>query len=123
MAEADLGNILEDDLTGWGWAIELTNPSSKTETLTGYSNDISQVVDPDTGVVVSGRSASISIRIQSLYDKGLEIPRGIVDSSSKPWIVKFDDINGVAYTFKVAESNPDRALGVVTCVLEAYSDT
>ena len=90
--------------------------------LIGYSNDISQVVDPDTGMIVSGRSASISIRISTLVLAGMSMPKGIADTNLKPWIVKFKDINLNPFTFKVQQSNPDRTLGIVTLLLELYND-
>lgn len=122
-AEADLGVILEDNSTGFGWPITLTDPSGSTGNgpLTGSSNDISQVVDPETGQVVSGRSASVALRVSSIFGAGFNaLPVGIADSNSKPWLVTFDDINGNSHTFKVIQSNPDRGLGLVTCILEAY---
>lgn len=119
-AEADLAFILEDSVSGFGYPITLTDPSGKTDTFTGFSDDIAQVIDPDTGQAVSGRLASAALRISTLYNKGFTLPKGIADTGSKPWILQFDDINGLPYTFKVSESNPDRAAGVVVCLLEAY---
>ena len=86
----DIQNILEDSTTGFGWDIRLTDPDQNFEDLIGFSNDISSVIDPDTGVVVSGRSATVAIHLNSI--KTLSIPKGIVDSSLKPWLVKFNDI-------------------------------
>lgn len=120
IAEADLAVILEDSDTGFGWSIKVTDPNGKTEPLTGFSDDISQVIDPDTGQAISGRLASVSLRTSSILALGLELPKGIADSKIKPWIIEFDDINGTAHKFKVTQSNPDRALGLVTCLLEAY---
>lgn len=121
LAEMDLGLIVEDADTGFGWAITLTDPSGNTGSFTGLSDDIAQVIDPDTGQAVSGRLASIAIRISTLYTQGYALPQGIADASNKPWVVEFEDINGQPYKFKVQQSNPDRALGLVTCILEAYS--
>jgi hypothetical protein len=120
LAETDLGLILEDSSTGFGWSIIVTDPAGTSRTLTGFSDDIAQVIDPDTGQAVSGRLASVALRTSSLIAAGLTLPRGIADSGSKPWVVEFDDINGSAYKFKVSQSNPDRALGLVTCLLELY---
>ena len=120
LAEADLGTILEDGTTGFGWPITLTDPTGKVGSFTGFSDDIAQVIDPDTGQAVSGRLASVALRISTIYAKGFELPRAIADSNSKPWIVQFDDINGNAYKFKIAQSNPDRAIGMLVCVLELY---
>ena len=119
-AETDLGIILEDDAYGFGWPITVTDPDGNTGDLTGFSNDISQLIDPDTGQAVSGRLASIAIRIGLLTSKGLGLPKGVADATIKPWIVVFNDINGNSFTFKVSQSNPDRALGMVNCLLELY---
>lgn len=119
-AEQDLGVILEDGVYGFGWPITVTDPDGVFGTLTGFSDDISQLIDPDTGEAVSGRLASAVVRISSLVSKGLGLPVAIADASRKPWIVQFDDINGNAFTFKVQQSNPDRALGIVSMLLEVY---
>ena len=121
-AELDLEAILEDSVGGFGWPVVLTSPTGVETPLTGSSNDISQVIDPDTGEAVSGRSASVALRISSIYAAGhTELPKAIFDSASKPWLVTFDDITGNPYTFKVVQSNPDRALGLITLVLELYA--
>ena len=122
LAEQDLGHIVEDGATGFGWPITITDPdgNSSSGPLTGLSNDISQIIDPDTGQAVSGRAASIAIRISTLYEEGFVLPQGIADTSIKPWTVEFEDINGLAYTFKITSTNPDRAIGLVTCTLEEY---
>jgi hypothetical protein len=120
LAERDLGGILEDAATGFGWPITLTDPAGNTASLVGFSNDIAQTIDPGTGEVISGRMASMSLRLSSLYAAGLAIPTATPERNSKPWLVQFDDINGVPYSFTIKNSNPDRALGVVACVLEGY---
>jgi len=119
-AEADLAFILEDEVYGFGYSITVTDPDGSVGDLTGFSNDISQVIDPDTGQAVSGRLASAALRISSLTAAGLALPVGIADTTGKPWLIQFDDINGNPFTFKVSQSNPDRALGVVICLLELY---
>ena len=121
-AEQDLAFILEDDVAGFCWPITVTDPkgNENSQPLVGSSSDIAQVIDPDTGQAVSGRLASVTLRLSSLTAAGLGMPQGIADSKKKPWVVVFDDINGASYTFKVKNSNPDRALGVVVCILEEY---
>lgn len=118
----DIKNILEDIDTGFGWAVTIIDPDGVSGDLTGYSNDIAQTIDPDTGVAVSGRTASIAVHFSSLSAVGLGLPEGVSDSSLKPWIVEFNDIAGDSYTFKVSESIPDRAAGVVVCLLEVYDN-
>lgn len=123
LAEQDLGGILEDDAYGFGWPITLTDPAGLSDnTLIGFSDDISQTIDPDTGELVNGRLASVALRISTLIAAGFtDLPRGVADSTLKPWTVVFNDINGNAYTFKVKQGNPDRALGVIACILEEYT--
>lgn len=121
-AEADLADILEEETAGFGRAITITDPSGTSETFTGFTNDIAQIIDPDTGQAVSGRLANATVRISSLIASGLGLPQGIADESLKPWVVQFDDINGNPFTFKVSKSNPDRALGVVSLELELYDN-
>lgn len=120
LAESDLSFIVEDGATGFGWDITLTDPSGNTGSFTGLSDDIAQVIDPETGQAVSGRLASIALRTSTLLAEGFTMPVGIADASVKPWLVEFEDINGLPYKFKVTQSNPDRALGLVTCLLETY---
>ncbi len=119
-AEADLLGILEDETAGFGRTIIITDPSGTSETFTGFTNDIAQIIDPDTGQAVSGRSANATIRISSLIASGLGLPQGIADETIKPWVVEFEDINGNPFKFKVQKSNPDRALGVVSLEIEFY---
>ena len=119
-AETDLAFILEDEVSGFGWPIKITNPKGLSANLTALVNDIAQVIDPDTGIAVSGRLASATIRISSLLAVGMTIPKGISDGNLKPWIIEYNDINGTPFKFKVQQSNPDRTIGTVTCVLEEY---
>lgn len=119
-AGADAKAILEDGDFGFGWPITVTDPTGTIGNLTGFSNDISELIDPNTGEAVSGRLASVALSMFSLEDAGLGLPKAIASSSSKPWIIAFDDINGNPFTFKVHKSNPDRGLGIITCILGLY---
>ena len=121
LAEMDLAALMEDEANGFGWAITVTDPRGKVGRIVGLSNDIAQLIDPDTGQAVSGRLASAAIRISSLKKAGLGLPVGISSSDMKPWLVQFDDIGGTSFIFKVAQSNPDRGLGVVSLILETYT--
>ena len=122
LAESDLGATLEDVDNGFGWAVTLTDPAGLSSVeLSCQSGDISQAFDPETGELVSNRTASAVFRISTLETQGFtSLPKSIASAGSKPWLVAFDDINGKSYTFKVSQSFPDRTLGVVKCKLEAY---
>ena len=124
VAEADLATILESETCGFAWPIKLTNPAGLEKDLFGQSPDIAQLIDPDTGVAVSGRTASATLRLSSIYssDPGpaMTIPEALADTTGKPWLVEFNDINGNPYTFSVVKSLPDRMLGVIVLVLQTY---
>jgi len=120
IAANDLTDILED-LGGWSWPLTLTDPLGLSKTINGFSNDISQVIDPDTGLVVTGRSASIAISKTTLINAGFsDVPEGIVDTSKKPWLVEFADNIGKSNKFKIVETAPDNTLGCIVCLLSIY---
>lgn len=126
-AEQDLGTILEGDAHGFRWPVVIVSPTGQTvgdpNPFYGFSDDISAVIDPETGVLVSGRLASVALRISALQAAGLAtLPEAVADQAGKPWLVRFNDINGSAHAFKVRQSLPDRALGLLVCILEGYDE-
>lgn len=118
-AATDLATICADE-DGFGWPVTVTDPDGTSADLVGLTSDVAQAIDPETGMVVSGRTASVALAISALTDAGLGIPYGVPDSDSRPWRVMFDDVNGTEHTWKVAETRPDRAVGGVVLLLEAY---
>lgn len=118
-AADDLLGILEDVDGGFGWPITVTNPEGVSASLTGYSADVGTTISPETGMLVAGRRASVALPIARLTASGLGMPRAIANQGSKPWIVVVDDIAGEPRRYKVSHAMPDRALGIVTCSLEA----
>lgn len=120
-AAADLQGITEDEDTGFGWTIRVTDPDGKAADVVGLANDVHTTIDPDTGQAVTGRNASVAISLRTLEREGLGMPRSIADSGSKPWRVAFRDLQGTLHFFKVQEALPDRSLGVVVCLLESYT--
>ena len=118
-AAQDLIDI-HTDTDDFGWDITVVDPDGVTADLVGLSTDIGEDIDPDTGAFISNRVASVSIPIESLTDAGMSIPRGIQDSSQRPWQIVFNSITGTQYTFKVTATRPDNALGSVVCMLEKY---
>jgi len=120
LAQRHNRQITTNQTTGFAWPISITDPDGTTVEVSGFGDDISALIDPETGQAISGRLASIAVNINELADKGLGLPVEIHDKKIKPWVVEFDDINGNPHVFKVEKSNPDRALGMVTCLLEFY---
>lgn len=120
-AAAALVEIYEDEDTGGGWPITVVSPAGLSKVVIGRSADIGQMVDLETGAILSGRSASVSFAISSILTAGFTtLPEGVVTATQKPWLVNFKDANGNSHTFKIQQSNPDRTVGAVTCILEVY---
>lgn len=119
-AALDLIGILEDQSGGFGWPITVTNPAGVSLDIVGFSTDIGLSVDPETGMAISARKASVALPIARLYAAGFALPRAVADTSTKPWLIRFADIHGRPHLFKVQEAEPDTALGIITCQLEAY---
>lgn len=121
IASADLAKILGDTSTGFGRNTQVTNPSGVSAPVVGFSTDVSTAIDPDTGMLISGRTASVAFHFSALRLAGfIDNPRGVADNKSRPWVVEFNDIEGNPHKFKVFRSNPDRAAGMITLELEAY---
>ena len=124
LAEQDLSFTLEDSVTGFGWPVTLTDPTGFTgsSNLTGQSHDISQIIDPETGTAISGRSTAFVLRLASITAAGFAEPKGIADSDKTPWLITFDDINGASYKFKVEYADPDRVLGTISLILGGWDE-
>ena len=121
IAENDLSMTLEDNVFGFGWPINVTDPDGLSEDVFGQQNDIAFQIDPQTGESVSGRIVEIVLRIKTLTDAGFaSLPKQQADKTKKPWIFVFDDISGNSGTFTVKESHPDQVLGIILCQLEVY---
>lgn len=118
IAEQDLATTLE----GNGQHVTITDPAGSSAAVIAISNDISQIIDPDTGVPVSGRNANAAFRISTLRAAGLGLPHGIEDGAVRPWLVDYVTVNGDTIRTKVLTSNPDRALGIVTLRLRVAND-
>lgn len=114
LAENDLAFTLERD----GQSVTLIDPNGVSAEVPAISNDISLLIDPDTGAPVSGRNVSVALRLSRIRNAGLEVPKGIEDGARVPWCVEYTTIEGVTVRTKVVASNPDRSVGVVTLRLE-----
>lgn len=121
IAQQDKAFTLKDSVFGFGTAITITDPDLLSADVTGRTNDISFAIDPNTGVAISGRTATIAIDMQELTDKGFSsLPVAQTDKTKKPWLVEYTDQLGKAHVFIVLEANPDLTLGIVLCTLQFY---
>lgn len=120
-AASDAAFILSGDVAGFRWPLVVTDPDGFEASIYGFSNDIAQVIDPDTGQLIHGRAVHAEVAISDLTAANFSsIPRGVADQTAKPWRFEFTDVNGVSYSFKVRQADPDRALGVLSVTLEGY---
>ena len=123
MAQAVLKSILENVMTGFGEALTLITPSDVEYSVKGFSNDIGQTIDPDTGQLVSGRNAQVTLSLESIMALGIGIPEGISSSDSKPWRIRYTDLSGAVVTFAVITSSPDRSLGSLVLYLGRWEES
>ena len=114
IAAADLLSIVTDT-SGFSAPVTVTNPAGTSAILYGLVQDIGFRLDPDTGMPVAGRQASVALSIASLTANGLSEPAPVPDESSKPWTIVFD-----SKTFTVQEARPDRGAGLIVLMLESY---
>ena len=120
-AALDVRSVLED-LDGFACSITVTDPWGTSAVLTGLAQDISRTIDPDTGLLVAGRLASVTLPLVALFEAGLEEPRGVAESTELPWRVKFADVQGTVRAFKIARTSPDHEAGIIVCELEGLEE-
>lgn len=118
-AAADSRAILED-AAGFSTPLNFTAPNGDTLALRGIFFDIGLGLDVETGQAVANNTVSIRVSTGRFLEAGLEIPRGISDPKSKPWLVQLTDSLGRARTFKVVEQMSDATLPVLILRVEPY---
>lgn len=119
IATADAARIIQSVSGGFARPATFTDPAGNSATINANCQDISQSIDPDTGIMVSGRYATVVLSLAALHATGLGTPIGIASQSTKPWLVSFAGADGIAKTFKVFQTSPDDN-GLFTCKLELY---
>jgi hypothetical protein len=114
-AKLDARAILEDT-SGFAWPVTLVSPLGVFYFVNGFTTDVGQTIDPDTGQAVAGQRASVAFARGALP----VLPEAVAEGSRKPWLATFFDSEGEPATFKVVDVLPDRALGVVVLLLEVF---
>lgn len=120
-AAADFRSIAEDTVTGCACPVTVVSPAGQSAIVGGLSTDVSVTLDPETGLPVVGRRASVVVSRASMEAAGIGVPTQVSDESSRPWSVRFADVTGVVRSYKVIEVLPDRALGALVLILEFYA--
>lgn len=120
--EADLAFIVEDDVAGFGWPIVLTSPADVATPLVAITTNTMDMSDPDTGTGVAVRRNSVTVRTSSLPGTTpADYPVAIADPTSKPWRVSYDDLRGNSHIYRVRDTEPDDAVGVIVLHLEPWT--
>jgi hypothetical protein len=114
-AKQDARAILEDT-SGFSWPVTLISPLGVFYFVNGFTTDVGQTIDPETGQAVAGQRASVAFARGALP----VLPEAVAEGSRKPWLATYFDSNGLPTTFKVIEVLPDRAIGVVVLLLEVF---
>jgi hypothetical protein len=120
-AAADARRILNDSARGFATAITLTNPDGTAASLKGFQTDVGLTIEPETGVPVAGRRASVALSLADIVDAGIGMPRNVPDTNSSPWLVTWTPPTGSAQTMKVIDVLPDK-LGIVVLLLERWQE-
>mgnify|MGYP000601476612 CR=1 FL=1 len=121
-ASADLKSILENDQTGFAHDIVLIPPVGDEIALKGTTTNISSIIDPDTGQLVSGNYVEMSLVMASVYASTPDLPKAEPSANKKSWKAKFSNISGVENTYRIIETLPDKELGVLVCILESFNE-
>ena len=76
MVRRDLSVMVADKQTGFGEEATFTSPEGTEIPAIVLSSDISQVIDPDTGQLVSGRKATVAVYLKTFDDANVVTPAG-----------------------------------------------
>jgi hypothetical protein len=110
-AAADVKAILENT-DDFGVAITLTDPAGVDTVLTGFTGDITSVIDPDSGAIVKGRRLHVTLHLESL--PAGPRPEVANDITAKPWTVSFARVVGAVVTkYLVNGTHPDDSMGTI----------
>ena len=102
----DLATTIQEE---FGKTIKITRPDgSDFKDFIGNSNDISIMLDPDTGLMITGRTAQAVFILKEILDHFGELP-------DKLWKVEFLEIS--PNSFSVKDVRPDAAQGVLILVI------
>lgn len=117
-----LAQSVVEDTSAFASEVTCTDELAVSATLAGFVNEIALAVDPDTGVQVSLKQASVVLSRASIAESGLAYPKAIPDTTGAPWRVAWAGADGVTRTCKVIEVVPDENPGIdlVTLKLDAY---
>lgn len=111
LGEADNELLLEDDVSGFGVAITLTDTATPTPNVyqvKGQYHRVGVDIDPATGLQVAGNKSSVTVRMS-------RFPLGALPDND--WTIETTDITGAAVKGKATHVMLDRTAGRVTIIM------
>jgi hypothetical protein len=69
--------------------------------------DISSIIDPDTGLLVSSGQTTIAVNMSPIREAGLEIPRRTEENTTEQWRIRFGRLDEETLTVFIRISDPD----------------
>jgi hypothetical protein len=120
LAALDHAAILGDTSQGFAIPLVITSPAGVQIALAGFASDVGEIVDPESGLQVTGRRATVSFVQDPITQAGLGAVTAVAEENRRPWLVSFADAHGIVRTYKVIEVLPENDLGSLRCALEGY---
>lgn len=111
----DVQGILEGP-GGFSEEIDLIEPDGTVNPMTGFTGDITAMIEPDSGAIVKGRRVHVMLFTKSLPAGARPIARPKLTDNS--WRVSFKRITtAVATTYAVVAVTPDDSMGTISLEL------
>ena len=105
-AQLDLAMTIQGE---FGQTIKISKPDgSEFKDFIGNSNDIHVALDPDTGLMISGRSCQAVFLLKEILDHFGELPNSL-------WKVEFLEIS--PNKFAIKDVMPDHAMGALVLTI------
>lgn len=95
-----------DNVADFATAAILTAPDGTAFAISGLYQDIGLSIDPDTGLSVQARKATLVVSTLTLMQQGIVLPRG--QDSALPWLVTLTPPTGSEITLAVQSAIPDK---------------
>ena len=121
-AAAKLVRSILENKDQFGIEMTVTDPSGVQAQITGIPTDISQTIDPQTGLLVASRSICVSMPLAAFDEQFSKRPEGVNAKGRRQWLVELKLQNmPAAVKYAVISTRPD-AIGCVLCFLQIYEE-
>lgn len=121
MARRDLKTI-SGSTAGFGISMTFTSPENDTATVNGLHTKHHLSIDPETGVPINAKTASVSVAEDFLTDKGYPTRNDNGEVSFAGHTVKVKDSTGTEVEYYCSQWFPDEKIGFIVIILQDYAD-